>query len=230
MNAPARRTRTRVVLGVANIAVIAGWFAVIIPATYVATYFLRCHLSFGNQPGGCQDHPFVFGSIAVGGAALGVITALAWRARFAAYWWAVFAVFNTVGSVWYLCSGIVDLPRYGATQSAMLMAATFGVALVAIMRERPWTKTDHGPEHQVDGSAEAHAFFLSRHRITAQLIAGTISFALVDLLIRMRDRHLVADNVNHYAILGSAMFAAVLAGLIRRHGSRRAAEGTIARL
>src|SRR6266699_2404878 len=45
---------------------------------------------------------------------------LARNARFAAYWWAVFAVFNTVGSVWYLRSGLVDLPRYGATQSAML--------------------------------------------------------------------------------------------------------------
>src|SRR5881398_2497912 len=101
-----------------------------------------------------------------------------------------------VGSVWYLRSGIVDLPRYGATQSAMLMAATCGVVLAAIMRETPWTETD---------SAGA-------------LIAGTISFAMVDSLIRMRDRLLVADNVNHYAILGCAMFAAILAGVIgRRH-------------
>src|SRR6266487_168654 len=73
---------------------------------------------------------------------LGMIIALAWRARFAAYWWAVFSVFNTVGSVWYLRSGIVDLPRYGPTQSAMLMAATCGVVLAAIMRETPGTETD----------------------------------------------------------------------------------------
>ena len=152
---------------------------------------------------------------------LGMIIALAWRARFAAYWWAVFAAFNTVGSVWYLRSGIVDLPRYGATQSAMLMAATFGVALAAIMRQTPWTETD---------SAGAPASFPSRHRITALLIAGTISFALADALIRMRDRHLVADNVNHYAILGSAMFAAILAGLIGRHGRRLSAKGTVVRL
>ncbi len=205
-NEPTRGTmRALIVPGVANIAAIAGWYAVIIPATYGATHFLRCHLSFGNQPGGCQEHPFVFGSIAIGGAVLGMIIALALRARFAAYWWAVFAVFNTVGSVWYLRSGIVDLPRYGATQSAMLMAATFGVVLAAIMRETPGTETDHGPS------------FLSRHRITVHLIAGTISFAMADALIRMRDRLLVADNVNHYAILGSAMFAAILAGLIRRH-------------
>src|SRR6184192_4856346 len=125
--------------------------------------------------------------------------------RFAAYWWAVFAAFNTVGSVWYLRSGIVDLPRYGATQSTMLMAATLGVVLAAIMRETPGTETDHGPS------------FLSRHHITAHLIAGTISFAMADALIRMRDRHLVADNVNHYAVLGCAMFAAILAGLIGRH-------------
>jgi len=214
-NEPTRGTmRALIVPGVANIAAIAGWYAVIIPATYAATDFFRCHLSFGNQPGGCQEHPFVFGAIAIGGAVLGMIIALAWRARFAAYWWAVFSVFNTVGSVWYLRSGIVDLPRYGATQSAMLMAATCGVVLAAIMRETPWTETDAG----------APASFLSRHRITALLIAGTISFAMVDFLIRMRDRHLVADNVNHYAVLGSAMFAAILAGLIGRHGSRLSAK------
>src|SRR5437773_1613899 len=98
------------------------------------------------------------------------------------------------------------------------IAATLGVVLAAIMRETPWTETDHGPS------------FLSRHRITVHLIAGTISFAMADALIRMRDRHLVADNVNHYAVLGSAMFAAILAGLIRRHGSRLSAKGTIVRL
>src|SRR5439155_16893616 len=136
-----------------------------------------------------------FASIAIGGAVLGMIIAMALRARFAASWWAVFSAFTTVGSVWYLRSGIGDLPRYGATQSAMLMAATCGVVLAAIMRETPGTETD-------DSGA---------------LIAGTISFAMVDALIRMRDGLLVADNVNHYAILGSAMFAAILAGLIRRH-------------
>jgi hypothetical protein len=219
MNEPTRgTTRARIVLGVANIAAIAGWHALIISATYVATYFFRCHLFFGNQPGGCQEHPFAFGSIAVGGAVLGMITALALRARFAAYWWAVLSVFNTVGSVWYLRSGIVDLPRYGATQSAMLMAATFGVVLAAIMRETPG--------RPVGDSAEAPASFLSRHRITAHLIAGTISFAMADALIRMHDRHLVADNVNHYAVLGSAMFAAILAGLIGRRGSRLSAKGS----
>lgn len=231
MNEPTRGTmRALIVRGVANIAAIAGWFAVIIPATYLATHFFRCHLFFGDQPGGCQEHPFVFASIAICGGVLGMIIALALRARFAAYWWAVVSVFNTVGSVWYLRSGIVDLPRYGATQSAMLMAATFGVVLAAIMRETPWTETDHGPVHHVGDSAGAPASFLSRHRITAHLIAGTISFAMADSLIRMRDRHLVADNVNHYAVLGSAMFAAILAGLIRRHGSRLAAKGTIVRL
>jgi hypothetical protein len=213
--------RALIVPGVANIAAIAGGYAVIIPATYGATHFFRCHLSFGNQPGGCQEHPFVFASIAICSTVLGMIIALALRARFAAYLWAVFSVFNTVGSVWYLRSGIVDLPRYGATQSAMLMAATLGVVLAAIMRETPWTETDRGPLHHVGDSARAHASFLSRHRITAHLIAGTLSFAMADSLIRMRDRHLVADNVNHYAILGSAMFAAILAGLIGRHGSRR---------
>jgi len=220
-NEPTRGTmRALIVPGVANIAAIAGGYALIIPAIYGATHFLRCHLSFGNQPGGCQEHPFVFGSIAIGGAVLGMIIALALRARFAAYWWAVFSVFNTVGAVWYLRSGIVDLPRYGATQSAMLMAATCGVVLAAIMRETPGTETDAG----------APVSFLSRHGITAYLIAGTISFAMVDFLIRMRDRHLVADNVNHYAVLGSAMFAAILAGLIGRHRSRLSAKGTIVRL
>jgi len=205
-NEPTRGTmRALIVPGVANIAAVAGWYAVIIPAIYGATHFLRCHLSFGNQPGGCQEHPVVFGAIAIGGAVLGMIIALALRARFAAYWWAVFAAFNTVGSVWYLRSGIVDLPRYGATQSAMLMAATCGVVLAAIMRDTPGTETD---------SAGA-------------LIAGTISFAMVDALIRMRDRLLVADNVNHYAVLGSAMFAAILAGLIGRHGSRLSAKGPL---
>jgi hypothetical protein len=196
INEPTRGTMRALILpGVANIAAIGGGYAVTIPAIYGATDFLRCHLSFGNQPGGCQEHPVVFASIAIGGAVLGMIIALALRARFAAYWWAVFAAFNTVGSVWYLRSGIVDLPRYGATQSAMLLAATFGVVLAAIMREAPGTETD---------SAGA-------------LIAGTISFAMVDSLIRMRDPLLVADNVNHYAVLGCAMFAAIIAGLIRRH-------------
>jgi hypothetical protein len=220
MNEPTRGTmRARIVRGVANIAAIAGGFAVIIPATYLATYLFRCHLFFGSQPGGCQEHPLVFASITIGGGVLGMIIAFPLRARFAAYWWAVVSVFNTVGSVWYLRSGIVDLPRYGATQSAMLMAATFGVVLAAIMRDAPWTETDHGPVHHVGDSAGAPASFLSRHRITAHLIAGTISFAMADALIRMHDRHLVADNVNHYAVLGSAMFAAILAGLIGRHGS-----------
>lgn len=216
VNEPTRGTmRARLVRGVANIAVIAGGLAVILRATSLATHILRCHLSFGNQPGGCQDHPVVFASVTIGGGVFGVIIALALRARFAAYWWAVIAVFTTVGSIWYLRSGIVDLPRYGATQSAMLMAATLGAILAAIMR---------------DDSAGAPAFFLWRHRVTAHLIAGTISFAMVDVLIRMRDRHLVADNVNHYALLASAMLAAILAGLIRRHGSRPSAESTIVRL
>jgi len=230
MNEPARGTmRALLVRGVANIAAIAGGFAVIVPATYLATYVFRCHLFFGNQPGGCQDHPFVFGAIAIGGGVLAMIIALAVRARFAAYWWAVVSVFNTVGSVWYLRSGIVDVPQYGATQSAMLMAATFGVVLAA-MRETPWTETDHGPSHHASDSAGAPASFLSRHHITGYVIAGTISFAMADSLIRMRDRHLIADNVNHYAVLWSAMFAAILAGLIARHGSRRSAKGTIVRL
>jgi hypothetical protein len=189
--------------GVANVVAIAGWYAMIIPPTYAATRVFRCHLFFGNQPGGCQEHPFVFGSIAIGGGILGMIFAFALRARFAAYWCAVFSAFNAVGFVWYLRAGIVDLPRYEATQSAMLMAATFGVVLAAIMRE---------------------------HRITAHLIAGTISFAAADALVRMRDSQLVAGDVNHYAILGSAMFAAILAGLIGRHGSRLSAKGAIVRL
>jgi hypothetical protein len=231
INEPTRGTvRALIASGVANIAAIAGGFAVIIPATYLATYCFRCHLFFGSQPGGCQEHPFVFASIAIGGGALGMIIALALRARFAAYWWAVVSVFNSVGSVWYLSSGIVDLPRYGATQSAMLMAATFGVVLAAIMRETPWTETAHGPVHHAGDSVGAPASFLGWHRITAHLIAGTISFAMTESLIRMRDRHLVADNVNQYAVLGSAMFAAILAGLIRRHGSRLSAKGTVVRL
>jgi hypothetical protein len=228
---PARGTmRARIVRGVANIAAIAGGFAVIIPATYLAIYFFGCHLFFGNQPGGCQEHPFVFASIAICGGVLGIIIALALRARFAAYWWAVVSVCNTVGSVWYLRSGIVGLPQYGATQPAMLMAATFGVVLAAIMRETPWTETDHGPAHHVGDSTRTPASLLSRHRITAYLIAGTISFVMADSLIRMPDRHLVVDDVNHYAVLGSAMIAAILAGLIRRHGSRLSAKGTIVRL
>ena len=217
-NEPARGTvRALIVSGAANVAAIAGWYAVIIPATYVATHIFRCHLSFGNQPGGCQEHPLVFGAIAICGSVLAMIIALALRARFAAYWWAAFSVFNTVGSVWYLHSGIADLPRYAATQSAMLMAAAFGVALAAIMRGTPWAETEQGSLHHIGHSAGAPASFLSRHSITAYLIAGTISFAMADSLIRMRDRHLVADNVNHYAILGSAVLAAILAGLIRRH-------------
>jgi hypothetical protein len=219
-NEPARGImRALIVSGVANVAAIAGWYAVIIPATYVATHIFRCHLLFSNQPGGCQEHPFVFGAIAICGAVLGMIIALALRARFAAYWWAAFSVFNTVGSVWYLRSGIVDLPRYTATHSAMLMAATFGVALAAIMRGTPWTETDPGPLHHAVHSAGAPASFLSRHSITAYLIAGMISFAMADSLIRMRELHLVADSVNHYAILGSAMLAAILGGLIGRHGT-----------
>lgn len=199
VNEPTRGTmRGLFVPSIANIAAIGGWYAVIIPATYGAARFYRCDLFFGDQPGGCQEHPFVFGSIVLGGAILAMITALALRARFAAYWWAVFSVVNTVGFVWFLGAGIADVPRYGATQSAMLMAATFGVVLAAIMRER---------------------------RITAHLIAGTIGFVMADSLIRMRDSQLVADNVNHYAVLWSAMFAAILAGLIGQHRSRLPAEG-----
>src|SRR2546425_10029814 len=48
-NEPTRGTM-RALIGPrgANIAAIAGWYAVIIPATYAATHFFRCHLSFGN--------------------------------------------------------------------------------------------------------------------------------------------------------------------------------------
>jgi hypothetical protein len=230
-NEPARGTaRAPLGPGVANITAIAGWYAVIIPATYVVTHFLRCQLLFGNQPGGCQEHPFVFGSIAICGAILGVIIALALRARFAAYWWAVFSVFNTVGAVWYLRSGVVDLPQYGATQSAMLMAATFGVLLAAITREAPWTETGHRLSHDVGVSDGNPASFLSRHRIATHLIAGTISFAVTEFLVRLRDRPLVAENVNHFVILWTAMLAAILAGLIGRRESRLSAERTIARL
>ena len=200
MNEPARGTvRALFAPSVANVAAIAGWYAVIIPATYGATHFFHCSLSFGDQPRGCQEHPLIFGSIVLGGGILGMITALGLRARFATYWWAAFSVCNTVGFVWYLRSGIADLPRYGATQSAMLMAATFGVVLAANMRA-------------------------PRHRFTAHLVAGTISFATADFLIRVRDSQLAGDNVNHYAVLGSAMFAAILAGLIGRHWSRLAAK------
>ena len=228
MNEPARGTmRALIASGVANLAAIAGGYAVIVPATYVATHFFRCHLFFANQPGGCQEHPFVFASIAIGGGVLGMIIALAVRARIAAYWWAVCSVFNTVGSVWFLRSGIVDLPRYGATQSVMLMAATFGVVLAAIMRDAPWTEVDDGPLHHVGDSAMAPVSLLSRHRITAYLIAGTIGFAMADSLVRMRDRHLVTDDVNHYAVLATAVLAAILAGLIDPHGSRLSGLGTV---
>ena len=231
MNEPARGTmRALIVPSVANIAAIAGWFAVIIPATHLTAHFLGCHLVFGNQPGGCSEHPFVFATIAIYSGVLGVIIALALRARFAAYWWAVVSVLNTAGSVWYLRSGIADVPRYGATQLAMLMAATFGVVLTAIMRETSWTETEQGPMHHAGDTAGAPAFPLSRHRITAYLVSGTISFAMADSLVRMRDRHLVADNVNHYAVLGSAMLAAIVAGLIRLHASRLTAQGTTVRL
>ena len=67
--------------GIANVAAIAGWYALIIPATYGAARSLRCTLFFGDQPGGCQEHPFVFGAIVLGGAILGMITALALRAN-----------------------------------------------------------------------------------------------------------------------------------------------------
>jgi hypothetical protein len=212
--------RELIAAGVANFVAIAGLYAVIIPATYAATHLYGCQLLLGNQPGGCQEHPVVFVAIAIGGAVLGLIMALALRARFAAHWWAVFSAFNTVGSVWYLRSGIVDLPRYGATQSAMLMAATFGVVAAALVREILETDSDQGVLHAVGGSVGDLASVLSRHRITAHLIAGTISFALADSLIRMRDRQPAAENVNHFAILGSAIFAAILAGLIGRHESR----------
>jgi hypothetical protein len=95
-------------------------------------------------------------------------------------------------------------------------------------REILWAKADHAFLHYVGDSAGAPASFLSRHRLTAYLIAGTVSFAMADCLIRMRDRPLVADNVNHYAVLGSAVFAVVLAGLIGRHGGRLSAKGIIA--
>ena len=231
VNEPARGImRARVVSSAANAAAIAGWCAVITAATYAAADLFRCHLLLGNQPGGCQEHPLVFGSIAIGGAVLGMIAALALRARFAVYWWAVSSVFCTVGGVWFLRAGIVDLPRYGATRPAMLMAATLGVVLAAIMRETPSTETDQGPLQDVGDSAKARTSFLSRHRITAHLAVGAISFAMADSLIRLRDRLLVADNVNHYAVLGSAIFAAMLAGLISRHGSRLSAKGAIVRI
>jgi len=205
MHDAARGTmRARLVLGVVNVALIAGWHGVLLAATYLATQVLRCHLLFGHQPGGCEDHPFVFAAIAVGGGVLGMSIALAWRARVAAYWWAVLAAFNTVGAVWYLRAGIVDVPRYGATQSAMLMAATFSVVLAAIMGATPWTAPS----------------VPSRHRLTAHLITGTIGFAMADALIRMRDRPLMADDVNHSAVLASAVLAAILMGLIGRHGAR----------
>ena len=196
MNEPARSGRGVFTRGVANVVAIAGGYAVTIPATYAAARFYQCHLFFGNEAGGCQEHPFAFGAIVIGGGILGMIIAFALRTRFAAYWWAVFSVSNTVGFVWFLRSGIVDVPRYEATQSAMLMAATFGVVLAALMR---------------------------RPRFTAHLIAGAISFGVADALIRIRDG-LVADNVNHYAVLGSAMLAAILAGLISRYGNRTPAE------
>jgi hypothetical protein len=222
MKQPSRGTmRAPIVRAVANIAAIAGCYAMIVAATYGATHIFRCHLFFGSQPGGCQEHPFVFGAIAICGAVLGMIIALALRARFAAYWCAVLSVFNTVGTVWYLRSGIADLPRYGATQSAMLMAATLGVVLASIVRETPWTETDHGPLHRVGHTVGTSPSFLNRHSITAYLIAGTISFAMADSLIRMSDRPLIADNVNHYAVFWSAMLAAILAGLIGRYGSRK---------
>jgi hypothetical protein len=206
--------------GVANIVAIAGWYAVIIAGTYAAARLFDCQLVFSNQLGGCQEHPFAFGAIAVGGALLGVIIALTMRARFAAYWWAVFAVFNTVGAVWYLSSGIVDFPRYGATQSAMLMAATFGVVLAAMVRHVRRADVD-APLQSSGVGAAAPASLLSADRITAHLAAGTISFVLADSVIRARGLQSGADNVNHFAILGSAMIAAMLAGLIGRYGSRQ---------
>jgi hypothetical protein len=201
-------SRALILAGIANFVAVAGLYAVIIPATYAATHAYRCQLYLGNRPGGCQEYPLVFGGIAIGGAVLGLIIALTLRARFAAFWWAVFSAFNTVGSVWYLCSGIGDLSRYEATQPAMLMAATFGVVIAAIGREILETTADG-------------------HRITAAVIAGTIGFALADALIRMRDSQLLVDNVSHLAILASAMFAALLAGLIGRDGEPSLVQSAI---
>ena len=197
---------------VANIVAIAGLYGVIIPGTYAAAHAYDCQLYLDNRPGGCQEHALAFGAIAIGGSLLGLIIALTWRARFAAFWWAVFSAFNTVGSVWYLRSGIIDLPRYGATQSAMLMAATLGVVAAAIVQANLETTN-------------------SRHRITAHLIAGTIGFALADSLIRLRDSQPLVDNVSHLAILASAMVATILAGVIGRESQpthvQRVVQGTV---
>ena len=198
----------RIPTGAANVVAVAGMYAVIIPATYAAARAYGCQLSLGNRPGGCQEHPFAFAAIAIGGSLLGVIVALAWRARFAAFWWAAFSASNTVGSVWYLRSGIVDLPRYGATQSVMLMAATFGVVAAAIAQANLETTN-------------------SRHRISAHLIAGTIGFVVADSVIRMRDSQPLVDNVSHLAIFASAMFAAILAGLIGRGGEPRLVQRAV---
>jgi hypothetical protein len=207
-NPPLGAWAARIAAGAENFVAIAGLYAVIIPLTYAAAHAYGCQLSLGHRAGGCQEHPFAFAAIAIGGALLGLIIALAWRARFAAFWWAAFSAFNTVGSVWYLRSGIIDLPRYGATQSGMLMAATFGVVVAALVQ---------GNLQRTD----------IRHRITAHLIAGTIGFALADSLIRLRDTELLLENVSHVAILASAMFAAILAGLIYREGESRLVQGTI---
>src|SRR3954471_23238944 len=67
--------------GVANIVAIAGWYAVIIPGTYAAARLFHCQLVFSNHGGGCQEHPFAFGAIAIVGALLGLIIALTLRAR-----------------------------------------------------------------------------------------------------------------------------------------------------
>jgi hypothetical protein len=222
--------RARIVAAIANVAAIAGWYAVIIPATYAAAGFFRCHLALGDSPGGCQEHPVIFGTIAIGGAVLGMVSALWLRARFAAYWWAVFSAVNVVGCVWYLRSGIVDLPRYGPTQSPMLVAATFGAVLVAMMRASSTVAIEREPLHHTGGTSAAPGSFVSRHRMVSHLIAGTIGFAVADSLYRMGDRPMVADNVNHYAVLGSAMFATFLAGLVGRHGGRRPVEATLVRL
>src|SRR5947199_5425880 len=57
-NGPTRGTmRALIVPGVANIAAIAGWYAVIIPATYVATHSFRGTAFSEINPEGAKNHP-----------------------------------------------------------------------------------------------------------------------------------------------------------------------------
>jgi hypothetical protein len=192
-----------------------GWWVLM-----VATLLLFTHSRF-SSPRGEGFVVAVLLVVLIGGA-LGVIVALALRARIAAYLWATVVACQGVELVthWYFGFGTV----LGApTDLAIIAAGILGMVLTAATQDHDSVEATMARARSARGLLERLRLLRRVHTATATLFVGMTSFLAIELGVRaVFGVHPFGFDLTNFAILGAAMLAANLGALIWSYGDRLA--------